>query len=289
MRWLAITNPAAGRPAQVRRAVAALAGVSGLVHEVVETRGTGDATRLARESIDFDGIIAVGGDGTIGEVLNGMALDRQVLAVLPAGHGNCLARDLGVWGLTHALEALEHPRPLPLDLLETRFVLQDGSEERRWCASTLAAGYVTEVVMIGRSRLSWLGSSAYAAAAMLTVPETFVLRFDAAGEPQQRTGVVINNTEHLSNFRGLPGASVRDGLLDVMELDRGWPGQLLHNLSVLAGSPRFGPDSLRQSRSVSVTFQEPRTVMADGELLHGVQRLDVECRAGVVRCVAGTR
>jgi diacylglycerol kinase (ATP) len=263
--------------------------VSGLVHEVVETRATGDATRIARESTGFDGIIAVGGDGTIGEVLNGMALDQQVLAVLPAGHGNCLARDLGVWGLPRALAALENPRPLPLDLLETRFSLHDGRQERRWCASTLAAGYVTEVVMTGRSRFSWLGSSAYAAAAMLTVPEPFVLHFDAPGEPRQRTGVVINNTMHLSNFRGLPGASVHDGLLDVMELDRGWPGQLCHNLSVLAGSPRFGPDSLRQSRSVSVTFQEPRMVMADGELLSGVQRLDVECRSGAAQCVAGTR
>lgn len=290
MRWLVIANPAAGRPAQVRRAVEALGRAGGVGHEVAETSAPGDATRLAREARDFDGLIAVGGDGTIGEILNGMALDRQVLAILPAGHGNCLARDLGLAGVESALDALRRARAAPLDLLETRFGFPDGREERRWCASTLAAGYVAEVVITGRQRLAWLGTSAYAAAAMLTVPSKFTLRRvngQGVGEGLRRTGIVINNTAHLANFRGLPDASVRDGRLDVMEQGFGWPRQLLHNLSVLAGSRRFGPLELRQSAGEQVHFEEPRTVMADGELLHGVTRISVACREAATRCVVG--
>jgi diacylglycerol kinase (ATP) len=289
MRWLAIANPAAGRPRTVRRAVHALAGLPGIAVDMTETRAPGDATRMAREAARYDGVIAIGGDGTIGEVINGMALERQVLAVLPAGHGNCLARDLGVGRLARALEALREPRVAPLDLLDTHLVFGDGREGRRWCASTLAAGYVTQVVVTGRSRLAWLGGGAYAVAAMLTSPAPFALRFDAAGEAQRRTGIVINNTMHLSNFRGLPHASVRDGLLDIMELDAAWPRQLLHNLSVLTGSPRFGPAAIRQRRGVGVSFDVPLTVMADGELLPGVRMLDVECRGGAARCVVGAR
>ena len=286
MKWLAIANPAAGRPRQVERAVAALSRVANCAHEVVETTAPGDATRIAAGARAFDGLIAVGGDGTIGEIVNGMDLDRQLLAVLPSGHGNCLARDLGVATLRGALRALETPVAAPLDLLDTRIRFADGREQRRWCASTLAAGYVTEVVMVGRSRLAWLGEAAYAAAAMLTVPRPFSLTFDAARLPTRRTGVVINNTAHLSNFRGLPDASVRDGLLDVMELDAGWLRQLLHNLAVLAGSRRFGPFRLAQATDLKVAFAQPRTVMADGEILEGVLGLRVECRAGAARCVA---
>jgi diacylglycerol kinase (ATP) len=291
MRWLAVANPAAGRPAQLRRALAALAGDATLSHEVAMTEAPGDATRIARQATGFEGLIAVGGDGTIGEILNGMALERQVLAVLPAGHGNCLARDLGVGDLSSALAALRQPRAGPLDLLDARFWREDGTQERRWCASTLAVGYVAQVVMRGRACFPWLGGTAYAVAAMLTVPAQFGLRLgpETCAASQRRTGVVINNTAHLANFRGLPDASIRDGRLDVMEQDFGWPRQLLHNVAVLAGSRRFGPLRLRQSVAEQLQFDEPCVVMADGELLPGVLRLGVTCQPGAATCLVGRR
>ena len=85
MRWLAIANPAAGRARQSERLLARLGAVSGFRHEVARTGAPGDATQLARKANGFDGIVAIGGDGTIGEVLHGMDLGRQRLAVLPAG------------------------------------------------------------------------------------------------------------------------------------------------------------------------------------------------------------
>jgi diacylglycerol kinase family enzyme len=289
MRWLAIANPAAGRPTQVRHAVAALGCLDGAVQEVVFTHSPGDATRLAREASRYDGLIAIGGDGTIGEVLNGMRLDRQALAILPVGHGNCLARDLGLGGLPVAIEALRRPRFAPLDLLDVQVTFHDQRRRRRYCASTIAAGYVAQVVATGRTSLAWLGSRAYAAAAMLTLPSSISLRLEPATGVQRHTGIVINNTRHLANFRGLPEATVHDGKLDVMELDAGWPRQMLHNLAVLAGSRRFGPAALAQCRGVRLTFDEPCTVMADGEFLTGVHGLEVECRPGVVHCVAASR
>jgi diacylglycerol kinase family enzyme len=188
-----------------------------------------------------------------------------------------------------AIEALREPRLEPLDLLDTQVTFRGQRTQRRLCASTIAAGYVTQVVTRGRDSLAWLGSGAYAAAAMLTIPASLVLRLGHAAHPRRRTGIVINNTMHLANFRGLPDATVRDGKLDVMELDAGWLRQMLHNLSVLAGSRCFGPAILTQVRGVSVTFDEPCTVMADGELLPDVRRLDVECRPGAVRCATAAK
>jgi diacylglycerol kinase (ATP) len=287
VRWLAIANPAAGRARESERLLARLRRVSGFRHEVALTGAPGDATQLARKANGFDGIVAVGGDGTIGEVLHGMDLGRQRLAVLPAGHGNCLARDLGVGNPDRALNSLQRKAWRPLDLMEVHIGFADGREERRLCASTLAVGYVTDVVMLGRQRLQGLGRAAYAAAAMVTVPPRFEARLAANGGARRYTGLVINNTAHLANFRGLPDANVHDGLLDIMEQGYGWPRQLLHNLAVLLGSRAFGPLKLRQAAMEQFELAEPRTLMADGELLHEVKRVSVTCRPGAVNCVVG--
>ena len=161
MRWLAITNPAAGRPRVMHRAVRSLAALNGRVLEVLETAAPGDATRLAREAGAVDGLIVVGGDGTVCEVLNGMNLDRHALAVIPAGHGNCLARDLGTRTIAAAIAAVRTERLKSIDLLETQVTLLDGTRQQRLCASTVAAGYVTQVVTNGRGPLAWLGCAAW--------------------------------------------------------------------------------------------------------------------------------
>jgi diacylglycerol kinase (ATP) len=287
MRWLAIANPAAGRARESERLLTRLRRIASLRHEVALTAAPGDATRLARKAEGFDGIVAVGGDGTIAEVLHGMDLARQRLAVLPAGHGNCLARDLGVGDADHALSSLERRTCQPLDLMDVEIGFADGRKENRLCASTLAVGYVEEVVTLGRHRLPGLGRAAYAAAAMIALPSRFEARLASNGGARCYTGIVINNTAHLANFRGLPDASVHDGLLDIMEQDYNWPRQLLHNLAVLAGSRAFGPLALRQAAVEQLEMTEPRTLMADGELLHEVTQLRVTCRPGAVSCVVG--
>jgi diacylglycerol kinase (ATP) len=102
-----IYNPRAGRllrqgQEQLRKAVAIL---SHQGHNVrtIPTSGPGDATQLARRCVDDDAglIIAAGGDGTINEVLNGMAGSSVPLAILPGGTANVLAMELGIGGRMH--------------------------------------------------------------------------------------------------------------------------------------------------------------------------------------------
>ena len=290
MRWLAIANPAAGRTHEAERMVSRLRAIPAGHVEVARTCAPGDASRLAREAEGFDGVIAIGGDGTIAEVLQGMDLARQRLAVLPAGHGNCLARDLGVGSADRALAALTGGSSRRLDLMDVHVRFATGHEDQRLCASTIAVGYVTDVVMFGRQRLHALGRAAYAAAAVVVVPRSFEASVAGSQErdrPQRYTGLVVNNTMHLANFRGFPDASVDDGMLDVMEQRYGWPRQLLHNGAVLARSRAFGPARLRQAAAEEFELHAARTLMADGELLHGVTRVAIRCRPRAVTCVAG--
>ena len=290
MKWLAIANPAAGRVRDAERLLGRLADIPGVDVTIARTGCPGDATRLAREATGVDGVIAVGGDGTIAEILQGIDRDRHTLAVLPAGHGNCLARDLHVHRPGLALHALVRGESCALDLLEVSAGHEDGTTSRLLCASTVALGYVTEVVLFGRHRLAALNRAAYAGAAIVVVPTFFDARLASAVPAGTRryAGLVINNTAHLANFRAFPDASPCDGRLDVMELGHPWPRQLLHNLAVLAGSRRFGPRALRQAADESVELDVPATLMIDGELLHDVRHVTVRCLPGAVRCVVGS-
>ena len=64
------------------------------------TQAPGDATRLAREALKAgaERVVAIGGDGTINEVVNGLSADfgRVTLGIIPWGTGNDFARSIGV-------------------------------------------------------------------------------------------------------------------------------------------------------------------------------------------------
>lgn len=89
-----IVNPVSGRGRGARRAraVAALLPREQYDVEVAETRAAGDARRLATGATDV--VVAVGGDGTVNEVVNGLVEPFPVLAHIPSGTGNSLAKEL---------------------------------------------------------------------------------------------------------------------------------------------------------------------------------------------------
>jgi diacylglycerol kinase family enzyme len=99
-----IVNPAAGSGGFQKLVLeAALFSRVGRCQRV-ETQAKGDATQLARQAADdgFEVAVAVGGDGTINEVCNGLAGTETALAVLPAGTANVYAADVGIpiwWAL----------------------------------------------------------------------------------------------------------------------------------------------------------------------------------------------
>ena len=90
-----------GRPARraedVRRMIELL-GERGIDAQAHATAGPDDATKLAEEAVaaGADIIISYGGDGTLNEVIQGMARSQTALAVWPGGTSNVIARDLGV-------------------------------------------------------------------------------------------------------------------------------------------------------------------------------------------------
>lgn len=112
-----IVNPFARRVMRSRLAHALEPAADGA--KIVFTKAAGDATRLARMAAadGFQTVVAVGGDGTVNEVLAGIAGSDVRLGVIPAGTMNVFARELGLptsWQM--ALERIKTGREQALDL-----------------------------------------------------------------------------------------------------------------------------------------------------------------------------
>ncbi len=98
-RLLAIANPVSGRglAGKVAPRLAQLAACSGVVIDLHLTRAPGDGHKLAllARNEGFDGVVAVGGDGTINEIVNGLGVGGLPLMVIARGTGNVLAKEIG--------------------------------------------------------------------------------------------------------------------------------------------------------------------------------------------------
>lgn len=288
MRWFCIANPGAGESGSAVRALDVARRFGMTLDHVESTTGTGDGVERARRATGFEGIVVVGGDGTVAEVLQGMDRDRQTLAIIPTGHGNCLARSLGLDSVQAAIDALRRPQVRAVDLMETVAHFAGGGQVTRLAASTLAFGYVCDVVAFGRARLAGLGRYAYAAAAAVTRPRAFGARIMLDGRVQEVgriTGIVMNNADYLANFRAFRHGRLDDGRLDVMALNASWIRQMLHNVSVLSGRYFYDPSRTWQAGDVRVELETPAKLMCDGEFEDRVAVLEARCLPAGVRCV----
>ncbi len=224
-----LLNPVAPG-ARARPELASLIGRAAAA-EVRVTAGPGDAARLAAEAVR-DGartLVVAGGDGTVHEVVNGLAdagaRDRihggpPLLALLPLGTGNDLAVALGIPPeLEAALELLETGVPRPLDVVRV-----EGLEDRRVANFAMGgfAGRIGEWVTPARRR-RW-GRHVYLRAAVdeVIARRRWRVRVRVDGEPvgpaQVHAVLVANGPRFGGGIPMAPGARPDDGLVDVLVL-----------------------------------------------------------------------
>jgi YegS/Rv2252/BmrU family lipid kinase len=178
----------------------------------------GDAETLAAElAPQVDALVVFGGDGTVNEVANGLpipAADGPLVALLPAGTGNDLARAIGMPPDPVAAAAeLAGARPRPLDLLDC------GS---RRAANGINAGFAAAATdVLSRRVKKALGPAAYLVGGLWAGinPPTWPARVEVDGRvvEGEALAVVVGNGGSFGGGRWLiPDADVGDGLLDVL-------------------------------------------------------------------------
>lgn len=189
------------------------------------TAQPGDATRLARSAVEdgFTRIIAAGGDGTIFEVVNGVAprFDAVEFAVLPMGTGNDLARTLSLplRETNAALQLALTGDAFPIDVI--RFTM-NGDPEGRYFLN-VATGGISEMIetRIDKERKARWGSLAYfaafaAEARRLPQYDVKLSRDDHAIEARVFSLAVANGRRVAGGFPVAPQALLDDGEIEIV-------------------------------------------------------------------------
>jgi YegS/Rv2252/BmrU family lipid kinase len=232
MRLCVIFNPTA-RGNQARRFRARLQTLAGDC-AWKPTTAPGAATALAAEAVaeGFDTIVAAGGDGTVSEVVTGLAgtsdgLARCRLAILPLGTINVFARELGLpLKPTAAWQAIQQGHETRVDLPVVEFT-EAGQPRRRWFTQLAGAGLDSRAI----AQVDWqwkqrVGQFAYIAAGLraLRGPQP---KIEVSGGGHRAIGELVligNGRFYGGQIPIFPGADLRDGRLDVRVFPRtNWP------------------------------------------------------------------
>ncbi len=303
--FLAIINPAAGGGRCRERVGAALERLrqSGISVETAETTGPGEATRIAREAYrkGYRKFIAVGGDGTSFEIVNGLfpesaapspagaSTESQVatLGFLPLGTGNSFLRDFeqpdsrgGVKGVDHALQALEAQRSRACDVL--RLTHAQGTI---YYINLLSMGFAADVATLRHRRFRWAGQTGYLLSIFLCLARLnrrpFPVRVEGDREFDLRRCLFL--TFNNSKFTGgtmmiAPDAQTDDGLIEYVRWGPIGRLGLISNLTTLYdGTHTRHPLAERKAvRQVEFRLDRAVDVMVDGEVMTlDCQRIEV--------------
>ena len=241
------------------------------------TRHAGHAERLAADGASaYDRIVAVGGDGTVQETINGILVSggNASLGILPTGSGNDLARSLGLPSepaVAWSVAVGEAVRSLDL-------ALASGSVGERWFGSAGGIGFDAQVAATMAQRRGWQrGRAGYL---LSTLAE--LRRFDnrrveltVDGVTSARTVLFVaiaNGEFYGGGMRIAPGAVTDDGLLDICIVgDISRATALRQIVNLYRGTHVRHPQvELLQGESISIDGGHESLVHLDGEPFGGL-------------------
>lgn len=237
------------------------------------TQAPGDGRRLAAQAVQegFDTLVAAGGDGTVNEVLNGIAdapsgFARARLAVLPLGTVNVFARELGLpLRLGPAWQAIFSGRERTIDAPFADFSTACGPQRRHF-AQLAGAGLDAQAISLVDWQLKKrIAQFAYVVAGLKAMQAPHPpISVTASGRTVRGELVLIGNGRlYGGNLPMFPAAQLDDGLLDVCVFPRvSWALLARYALGYATGRPQPPRDlqvlrvpQVKLSASAAVPFE----------------------------------
>jgi len=253
--------------------------------DVTFTKEKNDAVFITRKAIAEGAsmIIAVGGDGTINEVVNGFYIDGNPinpaceLGVLNCGTGGGFAKNLfGTKSMEQQIEIIFQPASLTMDLGCITYRDSSGRTVRRLFVNECQTGIGSKVAeIVGKSSKIFGGTIAFGIAATVQAivfnPQVVKLEYD--NEPFQEfrlIGLVVGNGQECAGGMKLtPDAKLNDGLFDVLSIfDMNIYRRLLSFSKVYSGKHILAPYcSVKRCKKLKIISDSEITIEADGEVL----------------------
>ena len=279
-KFIAIVNPAAGggRSAKLAGAELARLKTKGLRVDVIASTGPGHIAELAGEAYaqGYRRFLAVGGDGTAHEIVNGVfshqkTTQRIELGFLPLGTGNSFLRDFSEGGVGDSLDALENGRKRRVDLL--RLIHATGTI---YSLNLLSVGFTADVGAITNRIFKSFGDLGYLLGVFVKVAQLnrrgFKMRVDDELDWDERRCLFLtfNNSKYTGGTMLIaPQADPTDGYIEYVR----WGP--IGRLGLLKMLPRLYDGthinhplaSHRPVKRVEFALDGPVDVMVDGEIV----------------------
>ncbi len=245
--------------------------------EVEWTERPGHAIELAEQGVkNHTVIVAVGGDGTMNEVLNGMAGGNNVLGLIPVGSGNDFARAVGIpFDFKQALEVLLRGRKKQIDL---------GKANERFFGNGVGIGFDAYVVHNSLKVRRLRGNAIYLYSVLRTLkeykPVPLEIHFNGSTKIDDFFMISVGNGVSMGGgFYLTPDAQMDDGLFDLCLIQNMPMVSILKNLlKVYSGKHKEDPRvEMQRTDRLQIESRKSFGVHIDGELLSlKMKKLEIE-------------
>ena len=278
-RFFAIVNPAAGGGRASQLAGPALARLrnAGCGIDAVASTASGHVIRLAREAFQqgYRRFLAVGGDGTAHEILNGAftagaGQERISLGFLPLGTGNSFLRDFTRDGAEASLQAVVAERTRPIDLIRLTHAAGE-----IYSFNLLSIGFTADVAALTNRFFKPLGQFGYLLGVFIRVAQlsrrAFALRCDDDKDWDERRCLFLtfSNSKYTGGTMLIaPNADPTDGLIEFVRWGPIGRFGLIRMLPKLYDGTHLNHPlaSRRAVRHIEFKLPVPLDVMIDGEV-----------------------
>lgn len=273
MKTSIIYNPAAGSVKDRESIGEKLRQLSGA--RIYFTEKEGDAIRFAENAIQQgqDLIVAAGGDGTLNEVINGIApfADRIQIGLVPLGTGNDFARTLALPNsIEDCINILETGKTRAIDLVRVT------SDQVRYFVNVSAGGFSGTVneKLTPEIKKTW-GPLAYLRSAAAAFPElrsyrtTVVLDDDPPLEADLYNAIIANGRFVAGGTEVAPEAAADDGLLDLILVLQKPMSEIALLIAQMLNGKHLGSDAVvfRRAKKILVRSNPGMWFNVDGELV----------------------
>jgi len=285
-RFLAIVNPAAGGGRCGKLAGVALQSVrqAGIELEIANTSRPGEATEIARGAYaqGTRNFLAVGGDGTSYEIVNGLFPEaeqggRPALGFLPLGTGNSFLKDFTSSGVAHTIAAIKSGSHRACDVIRLRH-----AQGELYFINLLSLGFPADVGETANRRFKRWGELGYIFAVFARLVRlqhlSFPHRLDGSAEWDRDRALFLSFSN--SKFTGgkmmiAPKADPTDGLIEYVRWGPiGRLGLLWTLPRLFTGTHIHHPLAFRTpAKRIEFQLDAPVNAMVDGEILR------LECRS----------
>ena len=274
-----LVNPASAGGSTGRRwpELAHRAAELGLTGDVFRSESAGHMTELARRAVadGYELLVAVGGDGTVNEVVHGIAgTDGPELALVPRGTGRDFGRSFGIGPhFDDAIRTATGGSVRTLDLGRVTYRAWSGDEACGWFANIASAGMSGAIAQRANETTKVFGGRlSYLAAIIAVFARWRVTEVEVRVDGERRAGpmhdvIVANGAFFGGGLHICPDAEPDDGLFDVLLLGHLTRRDLAVTLpKAYRGRHLPHPKAeLLRGRSVSIDAPEPLPVELDGE------------------------